>query len=73
MIVSSVGNCQIHLYADDTIMYCAADCVELVFNNLQFSFNVLQNAFKLVLNKKKNLNVCYFPKPEILISVHNSC
>ena len=55
-IAKEVKNCNIHLYADDTILYCWADSMTLAFNNLQLAFNVLQNALfnlKLVLNSDK--------------------
>ena len=55
-IAKEITNCNIHLYADDTILYCWADSMDLAFNNLQLAFNVLQNALfnlKLVLNSDK--------------------
>ena len=53
-IVSSLSGCQAHLYADDTIVYCTADSVQLAINNLQLAFNELQ---KSLLNHKLLLNV----------------
>ena len=56
-ILSSLnGSCQAHLYADDTVIYCMADSVQLATENLQLSFIALQNALhqlKLVLNSNK--------------------
>uniref|UniRef100_A0A3P9IXQ6 Reverse transcriptase domain-containing protein n=1 Tax=Oryzias latipes TaxID=8090 RepID=A0A3P9IXQ6_ORYLA len=45
-----------HLYADDTILYTSALSVELAISKLQSAFNQLQNTFyhlKLVLNSNK--------------------
>lgn len=55
-IILSLSGCQVHLYADDTIIYCIADSVQLAIENLQLSFNALQDALiglKLVLNASK--------------------
>ena len=49
-------NCQVHLYADDTILYCNADSVIIAMEQLQVNFNALQNILtdlKLVLNAQK--------------------
>uniref|UniRef100_A0A3B1IPA0 Reverse transcriptase domain-containing protein n=1 Tax=Astyanax mexicanus TaxID=7994 RepID=A0A3B1IPA0_ASTMX len=57
-IAASVSSldCKIHLYADDTILYCSADSIHAAVIKLQNSFNALQialNNHKLVLNAKK--------------------
>ena len=52
-IVSSLNGCQVQLYADDTVVYCIADSVQLANKNLQLSFTTLKRALiklKLVLN-----------------------
>ena len=49
-------NCQVHLYADDTILHCFADSVKIAMEQLQASFNVLPNILtdlKLVINAQK--------------------
>ncbi len=54
-IVSSLSGCQVHLYADDTIVYYVADSRQLAIENLQLSFNALQDSlFKLKLIHNKN-------------------
>lgn len=53
-IVSTLSGCHAILYADDTIIYCIADSVQLAIYNLQFVFNELQ---KSLLNHKLLLNV----------------
>ena len=55
-IISSLHDCQAHLYADDRVLYCIADSTQLAIDNLQLSFNVLQEVLinlKLVLNAGK--------------------
>ena len=55
-IVKEVKDCSVHLYADDTVLYCSADTMTLAVNNLQIAFNVLQRELfdlKLVLNAEK--------------------
>jgi len=55
-IASALENCNAHLYADDTVLSCSADTVQLAVENLQLSFTALQNAlvdFKVVLNASK--------------------
>ena len=55
-IALSLNNCHAHFYADDTIIYCSADSAQLATENLQLSFNVLQDSLrelKLVLNADK--------------------
>ncbi len=56
-IVQALNTCMIHLYADDTILYCWADSIQLVIDKLQFLFNILQEeliGLKLTLNAEKN-------------------
>ena len=70
-ILSSLNDCHAHLYADDTILYCITDSVQLATEKLQISFNVLQEALinlKLVLNEKRP-NSCYSLVLEILIAL----
>ena len=55
-IISPLHDCQAHLYADDTVLYCIADSTQLAIENFQLSFIVLQKALinlKLVLNAGK--------------------
>ena len=55
-IATSIVDCKVHLYADDTILYCSTDYIGTAVDKLQHSFNVLQSAFsnhKLVLNAEK--------------------
>ncbi|KAF7643591.1 hypothetical protein LDENG_00236790, partial [Lucifuga dentata] len=55
-ITSCLTECKFHLYADDTILYCFADSVQLAAEKLQHSFNIIQDALfnhKLVLNVNK--------------------
>ena len=55
-IALSLNNCKAHFYADDTIIYCIANSIQLATENLQLSFNVLQDSLrelKLVLNADK--------------------
>ena len=55
-IASFLNDCHVHLYADDTVVYCIDDSVTLAMEKLQLAFNVLQNALvglKLVLNASK--------------------
>ena len=55
-IVSLLIDCFAHLYADDTVIYCIADTIELAIERLQLAFNTLQTVLaqlKLVLNADK--------------------
>lgn len=45
----------VNLYADDTIVYCVADSVELTRKNLQYSFDVLQEALKCMVGQNKTV------------------
>ena len=61
-IVSSLLNCHAHLYADDTVLYCISDSVQQSVQNLQSSFNTLQNCLvdlRLVLNTEKTKYMCF--------------
>ena len=52
----SLDGCQAHFYADDTILYCIADTVQLAVEKLQLAFNAFQESLKklkLVLNAGK--------------------
>lgn len=55
-IASSVTGCKVHMYADDTVLFCSADDIQAAVTNLQHCFSDLQNEFKknkLVLNANK--------------------
>ncbi len=57
-----LSDCKFHLYADDTVLYCAGDIVQLG-EKLQLSFNALQAALislKLVLNEHKTKFMLFF-------------
>ena len=48
--------CQVHLYADDTVLYCSASHIDSAINRLQLSFHMLEKQLsdlKLVLNCAK--------------------
>lgn len=53
---ASISDCKIHLYADDTILYCSADSFQAAVRKLKSSFNAFLVALykhKLVLNAIK--------------------
>ena len=55
-MVTKLKDCHSHLYADDTVIYCIANSVQLAMEKLQHAFNTLQDALialKLVLNSSK--------------------
>uniref|UniRef100_A0A8C1PPA9 Reverse transcriptase domain-containing protein n=1 Tax=Cyprinus carpio TaxID=7962 RepID=A0A8C1PPA9_CYPCA len=55
-IASVADNGKIHLYADDTVLYCSAPTLAQAYQSLQQSFNLLQATFielRLVLNAGK--------------------
>lgn len=55
-ITSSITNCNAHLYADDTVLYCFSNTAHSATQILQQAFDNLQNALcnlKLVLNANK--------------------
>ena len=48
--------CQVHLYADDTVLHCSASNIDSAINSLQLSFHILEKQLsdlKLVLNCAK--------------------
>ena len=50
------GDCFIHLYADDPILYTSGPSLHTVLTNFQTSFNVIQHSFRriqLLLNARK--------------------
>ena len=54
--MSKLKDCQSHLYADDTVIYCIDSSAHLAMDKLQHAFNILQEeliALKLVLNASK--------------------
>ncbi|KAJ8287209.1 hypothetical protein GJAV_G00048920 [Gymnothorax javanicus] len=54
--IGSILNASVHLYADDTILYCCASSVSHAFQSLQSAFDVFQSQLrqlKLVLNAEK--------------------
>lgn len=56
-IASSVTGCNVHMFADDTVLYCSAGDAQSAITTLQQSFNDLQNEFrkhKLLLNANKS-------------------
>lgn len=55
-IATSLCDYEVHLYADDNIIYCFTDSALQTIVNLQFSFSTLQDALihlKLWLNTNK--------------------
>ena len=55
-IGDEIRKCQIHLYADDTVMYSIASTADQALSLLATDFKILQGSFiqlKLVLNAKK--------------------
>ena len=56
------SDCQIHLYADDTVIYSSKHNISQIQHSLQSNFNRVQKWFssnKLLLNKKKNHIACF--------------
>lgn len=71
-MLSALNDCHAHLYADDTILYCIADTVQLASKKLQLSFHILHEALtdlKLVLNVK---NPCCSPDLVTMIATAHS-
>lgn len=60
-------SCQVHLYADDTYVYCVADSIQLAIENLELSFNAFTNLKLVFMNIKQNSH-CLL-EPEILIII----
>ena len=57
-----VKNCDLHLYADDTITYTIAQTADLAVSRLQSDFASVQEAFtdvKLVLNTGKTKYILF--------------
>ncbi|KAK6303464.1 hypothetical protein J4Q44_G00259180 [Coregonus suidteri] len=55
-VALAAGDSQIHLYADDTILYTSGPSLDTVLTNLQTSFNAIQHSFsslQLLLNTSK--------------------
>ena len=55
-VALAVGDSQIHLYADDTILYTSGPSLDTVLTNLQTSFNAIQLSscgLQLLLNASK--------------------
>ena len=55
-VVNTLRSCNIHLYADDTILYCFSDSVQKSVHVLQIAFNLFQKSLldlKLALNAEK--------------------
>ena len=65
-------NASVHLYADDTIIYCCASTVALVFEHLRSAFDIIQTQLlnlRLVLNADKTKVMLFSGKkkvPEVL-------
>ncbi|XDV21785.1 hypothetical protein PO909_026805, partial [Leuciscus waleckii] len=65
------SDCQIHLYADDTVLYFSSSDISQIQYSLQSDFNLVQGWFssnKLLLNKRKSYNMlfCTQPDPSLL-------
>ena len=61
-VVNTLQDCNTHLYADDTILYCFSDSVEKSINMLQLSFDIFQKSLldlKLVLNADKTKSMLF--------------
>lgn len=57
-ITASFFDCHVHVYADDTILYCISDAVKLATDKRQLFFDVLQDAFmklRRVINANKKI------------------
>ena len=55
--------CQVHLYADDTVLYCSASHIDSAKNRLQLSFHMLEKQLsdlKLVLNCAKTKWIIFY-------------
>lgn len=56
------SDCQIHLYADDTVMYTSSYDISKIQTSLQFDFNLIQTWFSsnlLLLNKNKSYSILF--------------
>lgn len=47
-IIHPSNGCHTHFYVDDPILYCIADSVQTVINNLQSAFNSFQESLLTV-------------------------
>lgn len=55
-------DCQIHLYADDTVIYTFKHDISKIQTSLQFDFNLIQTWFSsnlLLLNKNKSYSMLF--------------
>ena len=62
---------QIHLYADDTVLYSSSSDILQIQHSLQSDFNLVQIWFssnKLLLNKKKSYSMLFCTQPDHLLS-----
>ncbi len=73
-ITSTVLGCDIHLNADDTILYCTVNDVHFTVNSLQHCFSALQVALKnhQLVQMQTKLNSRCSPDPKILIMTISS-
>lgn len=56
------SDCQIHLYADDTVVYTSSYDISKIQTSLQFDFNLIQTWFSsnlLLLNKNKSYSMLF--------------
>jgi hypothetical protein len=74
-VARAIGISQVHLYADDTILYTSGPALDTVLINLQKSFDAIQHAFrelKLLLNSSKTKCMLFnrtLPVPAKLTSI----
>lgn len=57
----NLKDASVHMYADDTVVYCCASSVSIAFVQLQNAFNTTQahlSLLKLVLNAGKKQRLC---------------
>ena len=71
-IVSAVTGCNIHLNADDSILYCTADTVQSAVVSLQHCFADLEVALKIPKLTQTKPNLCFSLEPKILIWITSS-
>lgn len=63
------SHAQIHLYADDTVIYSSGLDISQIKHSLQTDFNLVQKWFsanKLLLNEKKSYSMLFCPRPNSL-------
>lgn len=72
-VALAAGISQIHLYADDTILYTSGPTLDTVLTNLQKSFDAIQHAFWGLKLLPAKLNACcsiaHLPVPANLTSI----